>query len=70
MLFGRFRGGVAAAPDQSLDDPGRHLVLHSENIFKIAVKAVRPKMISADGIDQLNIDAHTTGGTTALPSSK
>jgi hypothetical protein len=61
-------GGAEAAdplPGRRLDAPidrdcnrARHLVLYRENVGKLAIEPLGPKMRSRPGIDELNIDAN------------
>src|SRR5688572_7973914 len=49
-------------PDQRIDDLANDLVLYSEYVVQAAVEALGPQMSTADGVDQLRIDAHPSGG--------
>ena len=62
MFFGRLRGGGVSRPISASTILAGHLVLHGEDVFETAVEAFRPKMVAADRIDELGIDAHPPGG--------
>ena len=64
MLFGRLRGGSAAAsrPTRASTILAVDLVLNGEDVVQVAVEAFRPQMVAADRIDQLGIDAHAARG--------
>src|SRR5690348_4794339 len=44
---------------ERLDDRRRDFVLNSENVFEVAVEALRPDMLAADSVDELRVDPHT-----------
>src|SRR5262249_48878285 len=49
---------------QDGDDALRDIVLHCENILKVAIVALRPQVVAARPIDQLSADANSVAGAT------
>ncbi|KSV77170.1 hypothetical protein N182_23975 [Sinorhizobium sp. GL2] len=50
------------ASNEGLDNLVCDFVLETENVFEISVETFGPDVIAASGIDELDVDAHTTAG--------
>ena len=47
---------------ERVGEPGDDFILHVEKVRHRLVKPVRPKMVAAFGVDELDVDPHSTCG--------
>ena len=60
--FGPLSFGFGQFRSQGADHGFSDVVLHGENVFQVAVIAVRPKILARLSFDQLRCDAHPLAG--------